>query len=237
MNFFRLRIINTLILVLIGFLLGYIIKENRSTGKSAERYVSRYPRAEAGPYEPTAANSGTPEEKTAEADAPAKTEPPSRTGSREEPEAFALPLKPETDYEILETESGEPANAPAAETKERTYEPRAHQESADAAEVFFRDPRHHSGQTLTADLQMILAKKTQAGWLLNFAHARGGKNVDYIYIEDDSLLGEKPDLKIGYFYKVRFMCAKGDLSSGNRLLDISPTGGKADWATGMSAIE
>jgi hypothetical protein len=56
-------------------------------------------------------------------------------------------------------------------------------------------------------------------------------------VDDDEVIGDKPDLRIGFVYKVRFRCSKGDTASGNVLLLLTATGDKASWATGLSAVE
>ena len=75
------------------------------------------------------------------------------------------------------------------------------------------------------------------GWRLNLVYTSPDKKTDYLYLDDSELLGEKPDLRIGYVYKVRFLSGKGETGSGNTLLEIAATGEKAAWATGLSAVE
>ncbi len=104
-------------------------------------------------------------------------------------------------------------------------------------EDFFGAPETYVGREIEMDLQMITVKKVRGGWRLNLVHSGRNKNIDYLYLDDTDQLGDKPDLRIGYVYKVRFRCGKGETSSGNTLLAISPTGEKAAWATGLSAVE
>jgi hypothetical protein len=104
------------------------------------------------------------------------------------------------------------------------------------AESFFKNPNKYRGKEIEIDIEMIVAKNTGKGWRLNFLHQREDKGIDYIYIDDDSVLGAQPDLKIGHFYKVRFLCG-GGLNAGNKLISIKPTGNKAPWATDLSAVE
>ena len=86
-------------------------------------------------------------------------------------------------------------------------------------------------------LQMITTKKTESGWRLNFVYTSPDKAIEYLYVDDTNVLGESPDLRIGYFYRVKFRCARGEPSDGNTLSSIEFTGEKATWATGLSAIE
>ena len=102
---------------------------------------------------------------------------------------------------------------------------------------FFARPERYEGRDLEMQLQMITAKRVPAGWRLNLVYSGRAKEIDYLYVEDSGVLGPKPDLRIGYVYKVRFRCGKGSSAAGNTLLAIEPTGGKADWATGLSATE
>jgi hypothetical protein len=102
---------------------------------------------------------------------------------------------------------------------------------------FFARPERYEGRDLEMQLQMITAKRVPAGWRLNLVYSGRAKEIDYLYVEDSGVLGPKPDLRIGYVYRVRFRCGKGSSAAGNTLLAIEPTGGKADWATGLSATE
>ncbi|MBI4801166.1 MAG: hypothetical protein HY796_01465 [Elusimicrobia bacterium] len=284
MNFFRLRITNTLLVLLIGLILGYLIKDRLGT-KEADRYIPIYPRghiaAKPAPddsFETLAAKDPAAGDRWMSASTGSRAVSP-RAKTRETAEDFVLPVKPgpEADYDItysrsdFQTSAGftgpsqayggavsgpmafgrpktsglQPSTGAAPQTPGAADGPPARAADAEnkddvvknAEEGFFKNPERYAAQDLELELQMILARKTQNGWLLNFVHARGGKNVDYVYMEDDFLLGEKPELKIGYFYNVTFKCAKGDLSAGNKLLGINPSGKKAAWATGVSAIE
>ncbi|PKM96734.1 MAG: hypothetical protein CVU79_11850, partial [Elusimicrobia bacterium HGW-Elusimicrobia-3] len=102
---------------------------------------------------------------------------------------------------------------------------------------FFARPEHYQGRDLEMQLQMITAKRVPSGWRLNLVYSGRSKEIAYLYVEDSGVLGPKPDLRIGYDYKVSFRCGKGSSGAGNTLLAIEPTGGKADWATGLSATE
>lgn len=235
MNFFRLRFANTLLVLLIGVVLGYIMKE-RTISREPAPYVAKYPVAavlpSAAPEEPGAAE-GAQEQEGISTDITPGTEPepgpaePKPAGP--ESRKAATPAAP-PDEKADNEEAPPPADKEPA--KDRTDD--AGRGSEDA---FFREPGLFAGRELEMDLQMILARKTPKGWLINLVRSKGGKNADYLYIEDESVLGEKPDLRIGYFYRTRFACVKGDASSGNRLISLTPTNNKASWATGVSAIE
>jgi len=167
---------------------------------------------------------------------------PAPDADRTDGDDFELPVKlpadppdDEPSYRVEESEAGEELEAPGE--KAASESGKAGVVLRGAEDDFFRDPARFSGDELEMELQMLTAAKTQKGWLLNLPRIKSGKSADYLYVEDTSILGEKPDLRIGFFYKVRFKCRKGDASSGNTLVGLSPTGGKAVWATGISAIE
>jgi hypothetical protein len=242
MNFFRLRFINTLLVLFIGIVLGYIMKE-RTISKTGRPYVAKYPAAypvqsdsaetprsinDALPTPPAPAAAG----ETAENPIRSKRE----TGT--EVEDFGMPVKLSATRRIEEPADPEEIS-PGPETK-ITAEPSEEKDDGivrGSEDAFFKNPSYFSGRDLEMDLQMIMARRTDKGWLLNLVRSKGDKNVDYLYVEDESVVGDKPDLKIGYSYKVRFRCRKGDSASGNRLLRLTPTNEKAPWATGVSAIE
>lgn len=214
MDFFKLRVLNTFLFLLLGAALGYLL--SRGTGAP-------------GMPEPPAARSYR-----QPADEIFDPEGPDRAAGEDAPPA---PGETDNEYE-LEVPAEEPASArpavpasPAAVTDEEDFVIRG------KAAAFFRDPLKFSGAELEMELQMITAKRLTGGWRLNFLHSGAGRQLDYIYIDDDRVLGDSPDLRIGYLYLVRFKCQKGDLSSGNRLVFAKATGGKASWATGISAVE
>lgn len=230
MNFFRLRVINTLLLFLIGIVLGFILKEKfhpaaRPAAQSA--YQASFP---VGPETPPAAQPETEEPvdepyevQDAENDAPAAHPAPDLP----RPSVFRAPAaEPEPEELVIE-----PAPAAAAGRGAKRQVVKGEES------VFFRNPAAYEDRELEMELQMIMAKKSPLGWRVNLVYASPGKKTDYLYLEDSELLGEKPDLRIGYVYKVRFLCGKGETASGNTLLEISATGEKAAWATGISAVE
>lgn len=246
-----MRVVNTGLVLFIGLLFGYILRD--PSGRKAAPYVAVYPRASEAPAPP--ANYGLQESAPAARNKGAApkaraAEPAARTDDTGED--FALPVKQplETDYEVTyrggePSENRKPSEPPAVKPREPAAEPPPKSPDAPpdsallkgAEEAFFKNPERYLNQYLEMELQMVLSRKIQGGWVLNLVHARGGKNVDYIYIEDDFLLGAQPDLRIGYFYNVSFKCGKGSANSGNKLLGINPSGKKAAWATGVSALE
>lgn len=244
-NFFKMRVINTVLVLFIGLMLGYILRDPQALKRG--RYVPVYPRAAEAPK--PAAEYGLQSQTTAAADrTPAAPAP--RERAEDTAEDYAPPVKPplETDYEVTYAPGDSPRSAkpsePAMVQTPEPARPAAGQKTEagsemvkGAAEAFFKNPERYLGQYLEMELQMILCRKKQGGWVLNLVNPRDGKNVDYIYIEDDFLLGEQPDLKIGYFYNVSFKCGKGTPSAGNKLLGINPSGRKAAWATGVTAVE
>ncbi|MBI4656056.1 MAG: hypothetical protein HY746_04810 [Elusimicrobia bacterium] len=227
-NFFRLRIINTLLFLLVGVLVGYIIKDRWSAGKNLE--TGFYDKISTGKRQSpdlrveTAGKadlSGEPSGAAGTAENPQSPQPSSDVF---DDDTYVMPVMEE---KITSGAAKEDETAPGEEA------PLPAQEQND----FFTQPHKYKGKEVGVKLQMILAKKTGAQWKINLMHIDEQKNVAYVYIDDDFVLAAAPDLKIGYFYSVRFRCAKGSLESGNTLLSIIPTGDKASWATGVSAVE
>lgn len=227
MNFFRLRVINTFLLFLIGIVMGFILKDKF------------YPAMQT-PVRPAYQPSFTPRAETQQQAQPEAEEPADEpyTVPEAEPEPEPEPRKerassyrevtPRPALEAVVIEA-----APAAEEGRGAGRPPA---SGTPGE-FFRNPAAFEGRELELDLQMITAKKSQRGWRVNLVYTSPEKETDYLYLDDTEVLGEKPDLRIGYVYRVRFLAVKGDASSGNTLLSILATGEKAAWATGLSAVE
>lgn len=248
MNFFRLRFINTLLVLFIGIVLGYVMKE-RTASKSGRHYVAKYPatyaaQSDAGETPSTVDEPvSAPLVSTGAGEAawkPVRPRQTEETGGN----GFDIPVKLPTTRDI---------NAPTVPEDEPAIdEPEIDETAADeppedngdrvvrgAEDDFFKNPARFAGRDLEMELQMIMARKTAKGWLLNLVRSKGGKNADYLYVEDGdgSVVGDKPDLKIGYAYKARFRCRKGDAASGNDLIRLTPTNEKASWATGVSAVE
>lgn len=229
MNFFRLRVINTLLLFLIGIVLGFILKERF--------YPAPMAPAQAGYNAPYPVRSETPSAGQAEGEEPAD-EPTDEPYPVQDAEAVVSPPRAASDPAAEEPARAEPEAlvieaTPAAGISRGPGRPAVKGSTDD----FFRNPSAYEGRELEMDLQMITAKRAQRGWRVNLVYTGPDKKIDYLYADDPELLGDKPDLRIGYVYKVRFLCVKGDTSSGNTLLAISPTGEKAAWATGLSAVE
>lgn len=230
MNFFRLRIINTLLLFLVGIVLGFILKDkfypaarpspDTSYRPAAPARLENLPAARPDSEEPTDEPYTVPEPENGNSAPPPAPEMPRPSAPRPDP-ARAEP-------EALVIEPG----VAGGESRD------ARRQAVTGVENdFFRNAAAFEGRELEMQLQMITAKKSQRGWRVNMVYTGPDKKIDYLYVEDTELLGEKPDLRIGYVYKIRFLCAKGRTDSGNTLLKISATGEKAPWATGLSAVE
>lgn len=226
MDFFKLRVLNTFLFLLLGAALGYLFSRGAGAPALPEAPAPQAMRQPADeifdPETPSLASEGD----TMRHDLPARSAPPAEAGEEADGE-YELEVPAE------ENRSGRPTAAvpvPAV-TDDDDFVIRG------KAAAFFRDPSKFAGAELEMELQMITAKRLTGGWRLNFLHSGAGRQLDYIYLDDDRVLGETPDLRIGYFYRVRFKCRKGELSSGNSLVFLKPTGGKASWATGISAVE
>ncbi|MCM2267541.1 MAG: hypothetical protein NDI60_07165 [Elusimicrobiales bacterium] len=226
MNFFRLRVINTLLFFVTGALIGFILKERFFPHKAQDLQ----PR-----YQPEYAASQTEEELQREEEPVLEAEEPP-AAEQEKPRPARTQKNPEPE---AETEKPAPILIETSVVKE---EAPAEQENdlsviKGSQDDFFSGPADYLGKDLEMELQMITARRTQRGWRLNFVYSGPDKKVDYLYVDDTDILPEKPDLRIGYVYRLRFHCSKGETASGNTLTLLTPTGGKAAWATGLSAVE
>ncbi|HBA60727.1 MAG TPA: hypothetical protein DCZ92_07900 [Elusimicrobia bacterium] len=218
MYFFRLRVINTILFLVVGVFIGFILKGRVNpppVASAAPRYQPAY---EAVPVKPEAEAVEAEEEEL-------PPEPEKAAGPRRA--AAPAPAREEEDAELsIEADTPAPPGA-RRQPVFLSVEPAA----------FFKGAAGYAGRDLEMTLQLITVKKAAGGWRLNFVYTFPDKTIDYLYLDDTSTLGTSPDLRIGYVYNVRFRCERGDLSDGNTLSFIEPTGDKANWATGLSAIE
>lgn len=227
MNFFRLRLINTLLFFLIGGLIGFIFKDRFFPQRSPQPQQRYQPEYSAG-QEPAAAQEEAPPEVETETEEPEAPEPPRPAPKPRESGPAPAPAPERGEPVVIET-SVLPAESAA--------EPAASPVIKGSQDDFFASPSDYIGKDLEMELQMITARRVTKGWRLNFVYSGPDKKIDYLYADDYDILGEKPDLKIGYVYRIRFHCSKGAAESGNTLTLLTPTGQKAAWATGLSAVE
>lgn len=213
MSFFRLRLLNTFLLFCAGVLLGFILKEKFYPPAAAP---------EAAPYKPVYA--APPRQPKPAPDDEELTDEPYLAQDEEArvPEKAAPPAA-EPPPAVIEAVPAAPARKSGVLKGEE--------------ENFFARPAQYEGRDLEMELQMITARRSGRAWRLNLVYTGPGKRMDYLYLDDAELLGEKPDLRIGYVYRVRFSCGRGKTDAGNTLVNLTATGAKADWATGLSAVE
>ena len=223
MNFFRLRILNTCLLFLIGIVAGFILKERFYPSASKQTYAAN--------YRPAFERKAAPGTETGDEESYNSEEPEDAAAPKERPAAAAQ--RPTVSAVTID----ESAEKPLVIEPEPAPRERKADVLRDAKDFFFRNPADYAGRELEMDLQLITVKKGQRGWRLNFVYTAPDKHIDYLYADDSEVLGEKPDLRIGYVYRLRFRCEKGETAAGNILSAVTPTGEKADWATGISAIE
>lgn len=201
MNFFRFRLVNTVLFFLIGILLGFILKERFHPV-----------------LKPAPAEHSQPDYTAESATATVQSS----------PQTFLPAAAPKKSKKVYSKPA--PASFPVHEAKAAPIL------IADQSQ-FFKKPAVYAGRELEMTLQMITAKRASGGWRLNFVYMGTQKKLYYLSVEDTGTLGEKPDLRIGYYYRVKFICKTGDAVDGNILSSVNFTGEKADWATGLSAIE
>lgn len=227
MNFFRLRLINTLLFFLIGGLIGFIFKDRFFPQHGAQPQQRYQPEYTAG-QDPAPAQEEAPQETVSEPEELEAAEPPRPGPKPRKNNSEPLPAPERGEPVVIET-SVLPAEGAA--------EPSASAVIKGSQDDFFSSPADYVGKDLEMELQMITARRVTKGWRLNFVYSGPDKKIDYLYADDYDILGEKPDLKIGYVYRIRFHCSRGAADSGNTLTLLTPTGQKAAWATGLSAVE
>ncbi len=208
MSFFKLRILNTSLIFIIGILLGFIIKDKMFAPKTAYAPQSSLSRE----------NMASP--------APEISDKEEQYNVFDDDETFDMP---EEVKKVKSQKAKEAAKISDSEDETIKF--------MDFSGPFFANPAKFKNEIVFMDAQMIFARKVDSHWRLNLMHVDSEKGVKYVYLDSDTLLTDNSSLKIGYFYRVSFKCEKGLLNKGNILLSIAATGKKAEWATGVSAIE
>ncbi|MCK5105953.1 MAG: hypothetical protein KAQ76_00170 [Elusimicrobiales bacterium] len=214
MNFFKLRILNTSLIFIIGILLGFIIKDKMFTAQD-NRLSSVIQTEGETSASGLQSNSSALDEKN-------------EYNVFDDDEDYDIPVPKKAAKK--QNEINEEGKKPS-EIEDKTAK------FVDFSSPFFKNPAKFKNEIVTMDIQMIFARKSDSGWRLNLMYMDSQKGVKYVYLDSDLLVSDKINLKIGYFYRVYFKCTRGELNKGNILLSIAPTGKKADWATGISAIE
>ncbi|MCG2726225.1 MAG: hypothetical protein L6420_08255 [Elusimicrobia bacterium] len=221
MNFFKLRILNALLLFIIGILLGFIIKDKIFSPKDGRSPAS----AIITKTNKISSNVDSLEAKDGKDEILDEKE---EYNVFDDEEAYDVSSQQQKSEKTLDQEK---ENETPTENEDDTVK------FVDLSEPFFANPNKFKNEIVTMDIQMIFARKVDSGWRLNLMYVDSQKGVKYVYLDSDLILSDKIELKIGYFYRVSFKCVKGELNQGNTLLSIKFTGKKADWATGISAVE
>jgi len=223
MFYHRLKFANVLLIFFIGIALGFLFSKKNYKYSVSDRYKPLYINSEANPVkdiEPQKIEKSNIDQNMIAAE---KTK-------------VSNPMDDEDEY-VLELTKPEKENKEIYENKKTNIETND-ANVRDSEEDFFKDPSSFKLKTVNIKLQMILAKRNEKNWRLNFVYTDENKNLNYLYIDDmDGISGDSPDYRIGYYYRVKFFCAEGALKSGNKLLQIVPTGEKTPWASGVSAVE
>lgn len=220
MDFIKLRFLNVFFLFIIGIAMGFLFA-NAKKGKT-----SSYPAASYSSAYPTSNIPISNLEKKDKIDSSSLEQ--SSPGPMDDDESYQLSLVEENiDPDVIRQDDNSDVN------KENTSLIKK-----DDSRDFFSSPIDFKGKEVYVKAQMLTAKKTEKGLRLNFVYSSKDKTLSYLYIDDfDNISGDNPDYKIGYFYYFSFLCEKGDLKNGNKLISISFSGEKAPWSTGVSAME
>lgn len=246
----KLRVINIILAVLLGFSIGYLVKR----GGGTPEHPLFDSQAETGTPASLETDSAESSSELLPVDFDSPPEPENAAGlpgnvfDSDNPLAGLLRKleksrdKKENEDEEKKDRKAEPRKNEAEGGAQAEYEIEISGEDdleniVDKRELFFSDPAKYKGRALTLMLQMISARREGGMWKLNMMYHGREREIHYLYLDDDSFLKKNPDLKVGYEYEVNFMCGRGKLNSGNDLISIRPTGEKAQWAGGMSAVE
>jgi len=221
-NFYRLRFINTLFILLIGVAIGFLFKKiGRKTAAEDPSYKPVY---SSGNYLKTTETPKTGARRVADSSEPAGEE----SNPMDDGEDYFLPVV----GQAQEKDPGEASRTEQASTAA------AENAARDEIPDFVKNPASYAQKNVSGRLQMIIAKRLPKGWRLNFVYADENRNLNYLYVDDpENVSGDSPDFKIGYFYYVKFLSGNGDLKNNNNLQRIYATGEKTQWASGVSAIE
>ncbi|MEW5951685.1 MAG: hypothetical protein GX447_03905 [Elusimicrobia bacterium] len=213
MDFFKLRFINVLFLFVIGISIGFLWGKKGKDSKSAQNE-----------YKPVYSQI-TPD---------AVYLSPSSIQKESVKNSYPNPMDDDEDYQLSVVGDNLTEEEPLTAQKKKESQAVRQDNSSD----FFSSPSSFYGKEVYVRIQMITARKSEKGWRINSVYSDSDKNLSYLYIDDpDMISGEKPDFRVGYYYKVLFFCDKGELKNGNRLISIESTGEKTPWASGISALE
>ena len=212
MSFFKMRVINTFLVLVIGLTLGFLLKASphkygRVAGKERPTFNSPDAQTIRSGRESTSVSEETPD---------------SGEG-RDEPglEIFTSPFT---------KEGSGPGNEPDedGEKPESSEGSSEGTERQDRAESFFKNPERYKNSELELRLEMVNLEKIGGKWRFYMSFTARNKDVGYIDIDADEFPGDSTRLSVGAVYKVRFKCLKGDFISGNSLVSITAAGGRGD---------
>lgn len=207
MNFFKMRAFNTFLFLVIGVLIGLLAKASprryQKTAGLAPK-VADYQRLEPQPGFSDREAAVISEEKPGSGEEPAG----------EDMEIYTLPFAEEEAGNELPSGGGKP-RVSGTSSGEIDRQSRA--------ESFFQDPERYINSELELKLQLLNVEKRTGKWWFNMGYTPPNKGVTtYLALAADEYPDASSNLRVGYFYRVRFRSQKGELNSGNSLLSISP---------------
>ncbi|MCX7641886.1 MAG: hypothetical protein N2Z20_04550 [Elusimicrobiales bacterium] len=221
MNFYKLRIINTILLFITGILVGIYIGAEKNYFKKFFVKFEDYKPIYYGKtidkknidYTPIYYN---------KKNSPNVSETPNNDKINnysifEELKNISNPM--EDDIEVVDSESFE-----------------AEQSSIELSD-FLIDPIKFQGKQINAEKIILLRGDRKDNKLFFYFFTRFNEKDFYITVQsDDKLFKNLEEFKIGYYYNVEFKSTQGKFNEGNILVNIKPTGEKTDWASGVNAF-
>lgn len=102
---------------------------------------------------------------------------------------------------------------------------------------FVLDPLKNKGKKIRAEKILLLKGEKKNDDLYFYFLIKEHDKEYYLSVSSKRSEFRRVDIfKIGYYYKVDFLSTLGSLMDGNRLIRIEELDQKADWATGISAF-
>jgi hypothetical protein len=222
MNFYRLRFINTLLLFIIGILLGFYFASKNNFFKkvfSSSDYKPVY-------YGKDLRDSYTPVylKSDLKNNSYQNIEPGSLDKTTKEEKKFveniAVQNPIDDDYDFVLVASSD-----------------FKQQNDEFFEVsnFVKSPGSFVLKKISGN--MILLKGEKENGVKLYFLVRLDNQAFYVDIEDeDKIIKNFDSFKIGYYYSVTFISQEGSVRKGNKLLSIEETQKKEPWASGLSAF-
>lgn len=228
MNFYKLRVINTLLFIIIGVLLGVYLSKKMPKFKFVFNSYSDYKPVYYGKtqssisenYNSIYISSKNPNDKQL-------------YNKKNEKESIFI-NGDARDIEFIEkVKNGQPME----EEYDFVIDTSAQNTSNSYIDIsdFVKDSYKYKDKYISGKVVLLKGEKSD---LVKFYFLYSiGKTAYYITIcDEDRIVKDYTPYKIGYYYDVVFYSKTGDLDLNNKLIAINPLEQKVDWASGLNAF-